>query len=76
MPFIGVGIGEIERIAEESRAGCVGKTPEEVAECIRKLLNLNLEKLRVRALGYVSKFSRENSAKKFLNVLNSLRGQK
>ncbi|NJE08444.1 glycosyltransferase WbuB [Thermococcus sp. M39] len=76
LPFIGVGIGEIERIAEESRAGCVGKTPEEVAECIRKLLNSNLEKLRVQALRYVKRFSRESSAEKFLNVLNSLRGQK
>lgn len=76
LPFIGIGIGEIERIAEESRAGCVGKTPEEVAECIRKLLNSNIKKLRVRALRYVKGFSRERSAKKFLNVLNSLRGQK
>lgn len=75
LPFIGVGIGEIEGIAEESRAGCVGKTPEEVAECIRKLLNSNLKKLRVRALRYVKRFSRESSSKKFLNVLNSLRGQ-
>ncbi|WP_297127618.1 hypothetical protein, partial [Thermococcus sp.] len=54
---------------------CVGKTPEEVAECIRKLLNSNLKKLRVRALRYVKRFSRESSSKKFLNVLNSLRGQ-
>lgn len=69
LPFIGVGIGEIERIAEESRAGCVGKTPEEVAECIRKLLNLNLEKMRIHSLKYISKFSRENSAKKFIKLL-------
>ncbi|WP_048159832.1 glycosyltransferase family 4 protein [Thermococcus barophilus] len=75
LPFIGVGVGEIEKIAEESRAGCVGKTPEEVAECIMKLLNSNLEKLKVRALRYVTRFSRESSAKKFLIVLNSLRGE-
>ncbi len=72
LPFIGVGIGEIDRIAEESRAGCVGKTPEEVAECIRNLLRLNLKKLRVRALRYVVRFSRENSAKRFIGVLQGM----
>lgn len=75
LPFIGIGIGEIERIAKESKAGCVGKTPEEVAECIKKLLNTNIKKLRIRALKYVKRFSRENSAKKFLNILNLLREQ-
>nr|WP_255496519.1 glycosyltransferase family 4 protein [Thermococcus sp. MAR1] len=73
LPFIGVGVGEINKIAEESGAGCVGRTPEEVAECIIKLLNSNLKKLRIRALRYIKRFSRKNSAKKFLIILNSLR---
>lgn len=76
LPFVGVGAGEIERIAEESGAGCVGRTPEEVADCIKKLLNSNPKKLRIRALRYAGKFSRENSAKRLLGVLKELHGRK
>ncbi|WP_042701845.1 glycosyltransferase family 4 protein [Thermococcus sp. PK] len=75
LPFIGVGIGKIERVARESRAGCVGKTPKEVAKCIKKLLSSNLKKMRIRGLRYVSQYSRENSARKFLRVLNLVREQ-
>ncbi len=71
IPFIGVGIGEIERVAKESRAGCVGKSPQEIAACIKKLLNSNLKKMSVYGLRYAAFHSRENSARKFLRVLIS-----
>lgn len=73
LPFVGIGIGEIEQIAKESRAGCVGRTPDEVADCIKKLLNSNPQKMKIRALRYVSQYSRETSARKFLQVLKLVR---
>lgn len=75
LPFVGVGAGEIERVARESRAGCVGKSPKEVAKCIKKLLSSNFKKLRIYGLRYVSKYSREASARKFLHVLDLVGGQ-
>ncbi|KPU63876.1 hypothetical protein EP1X_01400 [Thermococcus sp. EP1] len=75
LPFVGVGIGEIERVAKESQAGCVGKTPKEVAKCIKKLLSSNPQKMRIYGLRYVSQYSREASARKFLHVLDLVREQ-
>ena len=75
LPFVGVGIGEIEQAAKESQAGCVGKTPKEVAKCIKKLLTSNPQKMRIYGLRYVSQYSREASARKFLHVLNLVREQ-
>jgi len=75
LPFVGVGIGEIERVAKESQAGCVGKTPKEVAKCIKKLLSSNPQKMRIYGLRYVSQYSRKASARKFLHVLNLVREQ-
>ncbi|NJE61796.1 glycosyltransferase family 4 protein [Thermococcus sp. 21S7] len=74
LPFVGVGYGEIERVARESGAGCVGRTPREVALCIKRLANSNGRKMAVRGLKYISKYSRENSARRFLKVLNLVRG--
>ncbi|NJE02070.1 glycosyltransferase family 4 protein [Thermococcus sp. JdF3] len=73
LPFVGVGHGEIEKIASESRAGCVGRTPQEVAMCIKYLMNSNRRKMAIRGLKYVSKYSRENSARMFLRILNLMR---
>ena len=73
LPFIGVGYGEIERVAFESKAGCVGRNPEEVERCIVEMLRSPLRKRAILGKRYVKRYSRENSARLFLRVLNLMK---
>lgn len=72
LPFIGVGYGEIEKVARESKAGCVGRTPHEVKECILNVLNSNLRKMALLGKRYAVRRSREASARKLLEILRSV----
>ncbi|QDA30479.1 glycosyltransferase family 4 protein [Thermococcus indicus] len=73
LPFVGVGRGEIERVALESKAGCVGENPTEVMACMLKMLDSNLYKASALGRIYVIQYSRESSAKRLLRVLDLIK---